>query len=256
MKKLFNLISIFILCSGLAFANPPGTFQPLLLNNSGPIVVTNVGTASSNLGTTTPVTSVTIPAGSLIVALIQSLDSGFTCSGSSVTDTASNSYSVAFNLIPNNTPASSGRGCLVYAYNSISLNSGTITFTHNNNFASLISIIYATNVQTSSTPLDGSVSSTSFGLSTSPTVTSGSPSTANELFICALTAANNGGGLGSFTQDTVNGWAFPPTTVTLADATQVNGGNLYNISLSAKTCSPTYSVIEAWAIGIAGFKHN
>jgi len=46
MKKI--LISLFLFLNGLAFANPPGTFQPLLSATSvPPVVITAVGSASN-----------------------------------------------------------------------------------------------------------------------------------------------------------------------------------------------------------------
>lgn len=232
------------------------------LGNPGVAAITTVsiGTNTNTSGTTIAVTvgAGGVPATSMIFCAAFEFTNSTTIG--TIADTASNTYTkIGATLLPNNTASAHGEGGIFYAYNVTALSNGnTITFTKNGgSVQAVFSCLYATGIKTVADPLDTAVSPTiAFGSSTTPSVTSGTPGVAGELFICAL-AFGDTTATPTFTQDTGNGWAVPPTEASVnngGNGNQVNGGNQVNVGTGTKACAPTYSASKPWAITIAGFK--
>lgn len=217
---------------------------------SGVISVTNIGTNSNSAGATVAITVPVggVPSGALICFAV---DENSGAAGGSVADTSGNTYNLVSTVGLNNDIASNGFGRFYYVQNATALSSGnSITWTKqvSGNQAS-VSAFYATGVATASA-LDASVTATAFGSSTTPTVTSGTPGQAGELFVGALWSKAGG----TFTQDSGNSWAIPFNQGGATAATQVNGGNQVNAGSGTKTFAPTLSSSVPWSTGVWGFK--
>ncbi len=94
MKKLILIVSLLL--SGLANANPPGTFQPLLLSNNpigAPSSLGSTISAAGNTDTCVITTTAAIQSGNLVVVFVQ-IPSNVFRTVSSVSDGV-NSYSLA-----------------------------------------------------------------------------------------------------------------------------------------------------------------
>lgn len=197
----------------------------------------NVGTKSDNTGASTVALSgVTVPAHSLIVVYTAENGSGVT---PTVSD-GSNTYNLAHANITGTTFS------MVYAFNTIALSSGTITFTKQHAAdPAAMSIIYATGIHTAANPLD--ISGVGIISNSTPSITSSAAAQAGELFI---------GGMGTsttvtVTQDTADGWSFPPNTVNVT--LTLSGGSLTNSGSGAKTYAPTLSGSASGVISIDSF---
>ena len=217
------------------------------------ISVTTLGTHAASTATTNSVTIGVggVPTGALVV--VEVLD--YTSAGSpvlgTVGDTKGNSYTSITSGNPNSNTQSVA--AIFYAWNITALvNTNVITYTTNASATDFleISVFYATGIQTSSTPLDTSVTASAVSNSASPTVTSGTPGVAGELFAAAL-AANIAS---DFTQDTGNGWAAPFDTGNGAPGISVNGGNQVNAGSGTKVFSPTMSNGDESWLAVVGFK--
>lgn len=215
------------------------------------ISVANVGTNANSAGATVAVTVGVsgVAAGSLIVVAVVEFDT--TSTSGTVADIQANTYTLigAGNL--NNDPAG-GRGTTYYVKNATALVSGdTITYTkHTSGVVCAVSILSATGIDTSN-PLDIAVTTIARGASATPSVTSGKPIGAGELFVGAVMT----GGSATFTQDGSYSIPFNEATSgsTAADR-KVDGGNLINASTNAKTYAPTFEATHAFVILIMGFK--
>jgi hypothetical protein len=225
-------------------------FVPSAAGCSGAPATTNINAATGNTGATLTLTGVTVPTGSLIVVVVAEFN--FTSTLGSVSD-GLNTYSLAASQSPNNSAANGVFG-VFYAFNAGGLSSGTITYTRNaSGVDAYVSAFYATNVAASS-PIDANVTKTGFGAVNSPTLTSGTPGQAGELFVAAMTFLG-AGGIG-FTQDTTNGWAAPPAATSVFDNQMVAGGSQVNAGTGTKTFHPTTTgTSPATASVILGFKH-
>lgn len=257
MKSFFSGLIFSILGITLAIANPPGTFQPLLLSSClGPTPVsTNIGTnlgSGASLSITVPGGGV--PSGSLIVLVSE--DTGSTTPGGSVADTAGNSYSVAASI---GSVGAVGSLRIWFAYNSLALSSGnTIVYTKISAGGSgaTISAMYATNILAISNPNDSGSTATNSGSGTSPTVTSNNLSQNGELMIavtgwCVTSAVCSGSA--TFTQDSVNGWSIPPNS-SIVNELGIAGGNQINNGTSSKIFNPSLSSISGWNAAVTSFK--
>lgn len=208
------------------------------------LAITNIGTNSNTSGSTVAVTVGVggVPANSTI--LVGVTDKSGTGPGGSTTDSSSNTY---LNIANPALAGSYSNGFLnvFRAQNAVALSNGnTITYTKAagaSNAAITACYISGSSFQR----YDISVSSTGSGASSAPSVTSGSPYSANEMFVAFYGDANSG----SFTQDTGNGWASPPNSTTTT-AVRVAGGSQLNSGTGAKTYAPTVSAKNNWAIAI------
>jgi hypothetical protein len=205
------------------------------------ISVTGIGTNNVFTGTTITLTGVTVPSGSLIVAHVVESQTG---NVGSCADSVNTPYTEVTSVLINN---SSSNGVLTswYFANCGALSSQTITYTKgNSNKAATIAALYATGIATSS-PLDSAATATAYGNSAAPTVTSGTPGTAGDLFIGVL-------GLVVFktiTQD--SNWS---TSFTAANTMQ--GGYRINAGTGTLSYAPTFSGSSSWAEMVFAFKAN
>jgi len=218
-------------------------------------VVTNIGTQSANAAGSISLTGVTVPAASLIIVE----GSAFNSTGGTVSDGV-NIYTA---LTPSAAAGSNG-ATLFYAPNA-SLSGGTITYTPNaGNNTRAMSAAWVSNITTSS-PLDTSVTASTTGSGTSPiapSITSGTPAQTGELFVGLVGGDGNGASAASMTQDTADGWAFPPNfKVDPAGAgTFFGGGTKVNSGAGTRTFAPAVSFTggaasKSWVIAVYGFKH-
>ena len=211
---------------------------------SAQIALHSVGSTNSSTSTISITPSSNIPAGSLIVVAVQDRNGGV---GTMSVDGGGNSYTKAVQqLFPGGGPPTA---VIFYVYNCLAVSTAqSITY---NNFGgggsgSVMSVAYATGVQTLSNPLD--VTANASGSSASPTVTSAAPAVKNELFIGVLGTQNFTDAL---TQ--ASGWS---STMTIpggfVDAMLI--GDLINASTGTKTYNPTIAGSHDWAIVVASFK--
>ena len=214
------------------------------------ISVTSIGkTVQTTAANTTTITGVTVPSGSLIVLGAADRSSSGTASAS---DSVGNTYTAAIAL--SNT-TNSIYHTIFYVKNCTALSSNTITYTHaQTSTQAQIGALYATGVDTSS-PLDGAVTATTNNLTTAAannSVTSGTPSVSNELFVTCLSVRS---GNTTITQDSTNGWTNQPGLVFPNVISSSTGAMQYQINTGTgtKTCANTFAS-QFNAGSIVGFK--
>lgn len=215
------------------------------------ISVTSVGTNGNKTGATLAVTvgAAGVPAGSLIAVAITE----FTTTGTqgTISDNKSNVYTFIAAGTLNNNPGG-GLGAIYYVKNSIALvNGDIITYTkHSSGVVCAMSVVYAAGIDVTS-PLDIAVTTIATGFNATPSVTSGTPSVAGELFLGAVMT----GGSTIFSQGASFSTPFnQATSGASAVDRQVDGGNLVSAGTSTKTYAPTFDVSHTFVIFILGFK--
>lgn len=218
------------------------------------ISITNIGVAT---GATSVNPTVAVPAGGvpanalIVVAVADDSLSGVVGSGT-MSDTI-NTYLSTAAIGNNNAPATNGFGQMFYSAGVSALtNSNSITYTKVLLTATAsISAFYATGIATSS-PLDTAVTATATSAGANPSVTSGTPSVAGELFVAILSMRR--GAAPAFTQDTGHGWAIPPNSELIALAA-IGGGTQVNAGTGTITFSPTITTgVTTSAVQVFGFK--
>lgn len=219
------------------------------------VVVTSLGQSANTSGATLTLGSITVPSGSLIVVCIADKSSATPPAGS-LSDGGTNAYATAASRVLNGA-AANGFGEILYAYNSVALSGATFTYTKAvSGSRAAISAFYATGIQTGSDPLDSAATQTATGASNAPTVTSGVPTVAGDLFVGVIART---GAAGAFTQDSGSAWATPPVeaisgTNGTTDA-RIDGGTFVNAVASALTYAPTFAgTAVGWAELIVAFK--
>jgi hypothetical protein len=206
----------------------------------------NIGINASN---TTQTYSVTVPvggvpSGALIGVSVVSVAS--TLTGSSVSDTAGNTYHLADSAAFN----SSGEKLYqFYAYNCLALvQNNTISVNQGSGVSGAMSCWYATGVKTSADPWDSTASTSggASGSSTSPSAAMrAAPASASSLVIGCVAAVISHSA--TFTQDSTNAsYATPPNRSTQGSGIhpEVAGGSV--ISSSQLTYAPTYGSSATW----------
>jgi hypothetical protein len=207
------------------------------------IAVNNIGTTSNTSGATLAISGVTAPVGSVIVVGIFELTS--TASPGTVSDGV-NTYVLA----ASGRTGGSGNIVSVYYAANASLSSGTITYTkHTSGSPAELTAVYVTGAQTS--PLDAAVTATGTGSSSTPSLASGTPALAGEMFLAFIGFA---GVSTSFTQDSGHGWATPPNSVITAGNGNLAGGSQVNAGSGAITFAPTLGASVAWVAFIIGLE--
>lgn len=222
------------------------------------ITVTTLGSANST--STAPVVitvSADVPVGALIVVCAADFNP-LGAGGESVADSVNGAYT-AGPVANNNNLILNGFGAMFWFWNSAALTSGvsTITYTPGGSAATgnfrAATAFYATGIQTSANPGEASASAT--GTGTTPSVTSGSPTAAGELFVgCVATS----GGASAFTQDSTNAaYATPPDRRASAGSVAIiAGGSVVNAAGTALKFEPTLGTARPWAALIAAFKKS
>jgi uncharacterized protein (TIGR02217 family) len=210
-------------------------------------------TAAGNLsGATLAISGTAVPTGALIVVIVA--EANTTGPGGSVADAVGNTY-VSGPSVEMNGSASNGFIQLYYVTSAIALTSGNaITYTKAVSGSNAgITAFYATGAS----PLDSGATATAVGSSSTPSVTSGSPSIAGDLFVAAV--GYNSGTAVTFTQDGT--WPTPSLLAqyyaspsgsnpgpTLGMGTRVNAG------VGTERYAPTLSSTHAWAALVVAFK--
>jgi len=212
-----------------------------------PLSVTNIG---SNTGVAVNTVAVTVPAGGVPVgALIVVCVSDNSVSGTgglnAVADTGGNVYTSAVQANNNNAAAN---GCgIMYTANVTKALVNTNTITYTLGTATSSAAVAAFYIKGAPTLIEAKNSAT--GSSTTPSVTSGTPSVAGDLFIGMVSATTL---VSSFTQDSTNAaWASPPGQVSIA-APPLGGGNVVNAGAGTRTYAPTFGTTDTWAALIMG----
>lgn len=217
------------------------------------MAVVDLGSNSNVAGATLALTGVAVPSGAAIVVFV-SEGNNINYTGGTVADDAGNTYTLV-SALKNNAQASVGGGSLFYAKNASALTAGqNITYTKQGANATIITALYATGIDPTA-PLDTSVTATATGSSSTPSVTSGTPGEAGELFVGALCWQDTVAG--TYAVDSGNGWAVPMAGVKSASGTQKaagGGGNQVNAGTGTIAFAPTTGANNRWAIWVIGLK--
>ncbi len=209
----------------------------------------NIGTtqasAASSVAVAVPAGG--IPAGALIV--VEVYDAAGHVNAGAVTDSAGNIYTKAKELTST---------CIFYAWNCLALvSANSIIYTKADSTSiALVSASYSTAVLSAFDPLDSAVSNSNTSTNTgTPTVTSGTPTQAGELFVACLFWQTNG----NFGFSQAANWSNLPNQVNGANNTALSGGSIINNSTAAQTYTPTVSAMSgppSYIMLIVAFKAN
>ena len=219
---------------------------------SSPFTVVTLGAQAVNGGSAG---TITIPAGGVPTgAVIVIVIANNTIDPPTAVDTHSNSYNSTYDQNIGGVPV--GHVSILYAYGVTALTSGnTITVTASS-FNWCLSAFYITGALTTSDPQDASAFAVSTGggvVTATPSVTMAAASP--NALVVGLYAAGAGGSMAgdTWTQDTADGFAAPPTRI-LASTNQfvIAGGTVFS---SAKlTYAPTNSVARNCTVIVMAFK--
>jgi hypothetical protein len=215
--------------------------------------VVNIGT-NINTGASTATIAVTVPAGGIPAGatIVVGTGENIAASNGSCSDSKNGGgYSVAVSSLRG---SGVGTGILFYKFNSVALVSGdTITYTLSGLHSAAISACYIAGAANLVNPLDATGSNS--GQNNTPTVTSGTPAKAGDMFL-AFVSESSVGGLSTFTQDSTNAnWQTPPNSTFSGGVEGLYGGSVINTAATARTYAPTPSAATTpnWAALIASF---
>lgn len=214
------------------------------------IAVTDLGTGSNSAGATLALTSLTVPAGALIVVLVTENTSA---SAGTCADGASNTYAV-----PSGgsvaLPSSNGFVQIFRAYNVSALTNQSITYTkQTSGRACAISAFYVTGIQTSGDPVDASVTATASGTSSAPAATTGTPSQIGTLLVMGVGWENASAGT-AFTQSTNANFGAPFSTNNTLAAASAAGANAVSMGRSPVAYAGILGASGSWGAIALGFK--
>jgi hypothetical protein len=214
---------------------------------------TSIGTASDGPGAAVTISGVTVSAGSLIV--VWAFEKSTNSANGTITDSVGNIYNPVAQNSPNSNIAL-GAAEFFYAWNSIAINNGTITYTKNTSgVGAEISAFSATGIRSASNPLDSVFTGANTGLSASPTISSPSPpALSNSLIVGGVAWVWVAGDM--FTQDSTNGpWSAPPNALLggVPNAAIVGGKFIESVP-AFTTYAPTLNNSRAWTASIIAFK--
>ena len=216
------------------------TLQAQIGNLNYPLCAA-IGVGSSSSGGTCTITSVTAPAGALIVVLVTENAGAI----GTMADGTNGSYAAADSATFN---AAGDVGGVFYFANSSALSGATITYTkHTSGDSVAMSAFYATGMATTSVA-DSAVTASATGSSTAPSVVSGTPGALNDLIVGAMFSA----GAPTYTQ--AAGFATPPTLEAISTTLTAGGGVMVNTLEQPVTFAPTLGTSEAWLAMTVGFK--
>lgn len=208
------------------------------------IAVTHIGTSSNS----TIAIGVDIPASALIVVGVYDSNNAASNVGT-LSDTVNGAHTLGPNA-NNNGATANGAAKIFYFWNSAAIGSGTGASINYSVGAGTrrMSAFYATGIQTSADP--GEASATATGASAAPSVTSGSPTAAGELFVGLVGNTGNF----AFTQDAALAWATPPNGSYGISGPGIRGGSVVNAGGTALTYAPTLGGSTNWAALVLAFK--
>lgn len=208
------------------------------------------GQSTSGASQTWSVGAGGVPSGAAVVVCVA--ETGTITAMGSCSDSASNSYGADTSVALNNTNSNGWLGAY-HAYGITALvNGNTVSYTKKTSGnPSCGSAMYLTGILTGSDPIDTAVTAHAYGSSATPTVTSGTPAVANEMFIAAVSSYATSMG---WTQDSTNAsWATPPNNVNPITAPGIAGGHVINSGTGTLTYAPSITN-KAWAEVIVAFK--
>ena len=216
------------------------------------IVVTDIGAkGTAPASTTVSLTSVTVPTGATIVC--EAVDAGTTVGGGSISDGV-NTYTSAGTVANNNNATGYGYTQVYYVLSATALSSGTITYTYSSGggyYPSGLSCFYATGISA----YDSAVFNTAYGASSSPTITSGTPSVSGDLMVAVFGAANSTTVSHPLSTDTGHGWATPPDLIQYTNIQSGIGGEQVNSGSGTIVFAPgTGGYAPGWGEITLGFK--
>jgi hypothetical protein len=208
------------------------------------IVVTSIGTNNVGPSGGSFTISATVPAGATIVVCWH--DNGTAGANASVSDAASNTYTLITSQTLNNLN-SAGKCGIYYIANCAALSTQNITITSSGSNSCGASAFQITGL--ASAPLDSTVTAVGFGSGAAPTVTAANaPATANSLIVGFVAYS----GVPTFTQDSTHAaYANVPVAIS-SSGRSLAGGNV--VSSSKLTYAPSLTGINSWADIIIGFK--
>jgi hypothetical protein len=223
-------------CIGIA------AFRPLVNPHLAQLAQSGNGGGPTTQAITT---GVAVPAGSLIVVAVVEHNNVI---GGSITDTAGNTYT---RIVAEEFNSTQEFGAIFYAWNCLALTAtGTITYTcQSAASARCMTACFAVGIVNNNDPHESSVDAMTTGTSTTPSVTSGTPTQASTLLIGA-----------TYISATGIGFTLPSGWSTAAPVS--NGGTLVGLQLSfevltaiaATTYNPTLGNSVAWGNAVTGFK--
>jgi hypothetical protein len=223
-------------------------------------VITNLGASSNSTTGGSAValtTGVKVTGGSLIAVLTGEGNNQTLSTDGSLSDSIGNTYA-KISAIQNGGTTGTGWGTLWYAKNAIALPSGsTITYTKQTTASVAAITVLSITCTDPAAPLDTGVTVTASALSSTPSVASGTPVQANEIFIGAMTWQDTTAA--SCATDSGHGFSTPfvqSKTGAAAQAEGLCGGSKINSGTSTSVFSPSITASNRWGAWIVGFKHN
>src|SRR6266404_3422346 len=207
--------------------------------------VTNIGSANGVGAQSVTVPAAGVPAGAHIIVI--GCDNGTGSLGNSngtATDSAGNTYS-SIATIPVGTGVElsflrsrpgAGGGLALVSGNTVTYTPGT------GGTVCSVSVFWVSGL--AATGSDNAALGTNSGTSSSPTVTSGSPTGRGEFFIAAVAGSTL---ITTYNQD--NSWSSPPGIISTA-APVLGGGNQINAGSGALTYAPTFDTSDNWVAAV------
>lgn len=214
------------------------------------MAVTSLGSAQTAAGSTITLTVTAVAAIGDYVVVVVSDQQSSNLTAQTLVDSSGNTWTLLAARWQNNTSASGNAFFLYGSQLTTALTSGTSTIVFTPEASGVggrfnISGTKVTGV--ASTPLDSAVTAIFTGSGNAPSLVSGTPAEANEVFIAAINY-----GPSAFTQD--SNWASPPVKSESNGGCNIAGGNLSNAGTGTETFAPSLSGSVSWAGAIIGLK--
>ena len=206
----------------------------------------SLGTVGHTSGATLVLSNVTFPANVLVVVSV--VEKSTSAAANYITDPTNGNY----NLAAVTSDAANIGISIQYIWNGAAITNSSLTYTPSNSAHECeMSAFYVTGQQTSADPgdinINGYANYSSAGTQ-SPSLASGTPTEAGELFVACIGYSTTG----TFTEDTTDGWAAPPTAL-IGSTQSIAGGTLVNSGAGSKTFAPTLGTSSKVAMVIAAF---
>lgn len=211
-------------------------------------VPVNLGTAF-NGGRITSLAATAVGS-TILVTVYDFSDSG--PASPSVYDSVGNTYTLVTSQAINNVDSTNGSILIYSSVSTVALAVGsTVTYTSNSVNPQTSSQLSVTNIYTYGQPIsiDTAVTAKSFGSSTAATVTSGTPTKANEYFIGFLFSSGFSGVINP------SGWSVSTSPPIRANAGYDLLGGQVNTTTSPLTFAQTLTSTSTWAVIIIAYKY-
>lgn len=202
-----------------------------------------LGGTNGASGTTLALTGNTTPSGALLVVIVVE---GTAASAGTLADGAGNTYSIASSVA---VPSAAGFATVFYCANASALTNQSITYTRQGSgHTCSLEASYITGIATA-TPLDATTTNSATGTSTSPSVTSGTPTQNGEFLFAAALTVSNAGTLSAVSSSFV---ASTNGSSSSGGYQAAFGNDCAGLAPSTFSCTITNSV--GWAAFVVGFK--